>query len=740
MTNSGHGGGEGSAGRDDPISPSVQAALDEFVRRLLTGERPDPKEFAAGFDAPDREEIERRVTAYLTDWNGVSSRDTVPAEGLSATATQRFGDYRIVAELGRGGMGVVYLAWDEALQRSVALKILTRELAQNPRRLARFEREATAAARLEHPGIVSVYRAGEQDGEHYIAMEYVAGKTLNDLLNDARYGASHRPQNAIELDSNGKPESRRVARIALEIAEALHHAHSNGVIHRDVKPQNVLVDNTGRIRLADFGLAKDTTVDSISVDGELAGSYFYMSPEQALAASSEIDGRTDVFSLGVLLYEMLTLERPFTGKTPQAIMYQISFREPTPIGRFNRRAARDLVVICAKAMEKKPADRYESAEAMADDLRRFLEDRPILARPAGVARRLSRFVRHNHRALYAAAAAMLVTSAAMAYWYRSGPPRPHLSVAAPSGARVSIRRIDPETLIPGPLTPLGEAPLHDVAVERGYYRVVTELAGKGFAEQAILLSTDSQEVELNPILRNSAEIVRAGMVLIPAGRAIVGQEGATGFLKRHEAEYNAFWIDAYEVTNAEYRSFVKATGHREPRHWSLGYRPEWDDLPVCCVNARDAQEYAAWAGKRLPTVVEWERAARGLEGRLQLPIPKDFSDPACATWLRRPANPEKTFEERVRTYSTLALSVRSCPELATEDGVFHLFGNVQEWTESLDTTLENGALQWRAHAYYFRGGSFYLSPNEWTLADGGTFESEKPPTDLGFRCAKSFEP
>lgn len=730
---------EGEDPNRDLPSESVQEALDDFIRRLLRGERPQPEQFAEQFADDLREDLVRRASAYVSDWEGEAPNAAGEVETPTAPAGIRYGDYRIVAELGRGGMGVVHLAWDERLQRSIAMKLLPREFASNPRRVERFRREASAAARLQHPGIVAVYGAGEVNGEHYIAMEYVPGRTLDALLNDLRLKKPRSGHPELRVGDRGFPESREAARIVMELSDALHHAHSHGVIHRDVKPQNVMLDPSGRVRLTDFGLAKDTTVDSISVSGEMAGSYFYMSPEQALATSVVIDRRTDVFSLGVVLFELLTLERPFTGKTPSAILFQISFRDPPPIDRFNREAARDLVTIVGKALEKKPADRYSTAAELAEDLRRFLADQPILAKPPSWPRRAKRFMRRNSRVLAGMFAGILISSFGWSRFVSVEPLRPRLAIHAPVNSQIAIRRFDPTTFEAGPRTLLdSESPL-DVAVEPGLHRVTVSQAGAGFSEHLVLLVEDEARGEIEPVLRDSAAVVADGMILINAGGAVFGQENGVGALARRTIRLEAFWIDACEVSNAQYRRFVMESGHRAPRHWREPYDASWDELPVVCVTADDASAYARWAGKRLPTVVEWERAARGADGKLRI-VPEGYTEQPCANWLRRPQVAEADFEQRRKTYESVVLPVRSCDALRTPEGVYHLAGNVHEWTETPGVSTSTGNAHWIASTRFFRGASFYEIPSEWDIGFGEAFGTDAPSIAMGFRCAKSFEP
>jgi len=313
----------------------------------------------------------------------------------------RIRGFDLVREIGRGGMGIVYEARQHSLGRRVAVKVLAAHLTHSPRRIERFRREASAAAKLQHPGIVPIYEVGESGGMHFFAMDFVDGKNLGDLI-----AASPDPTKRVGAMSAGTPPAE-AAEIAAQVAEALAHAHERGVIHRDIKPHNILIAG-GRARLVDFGLAKDLDKDSLSRTGELSGTPNYMSPEQALAGSGTIDHRTDVYSLGVVLYELLTRKRPFEAESTQRILYDISFHDPVAVRKQNSEIPRDLETICHKALEKNPDHRYQSATAMAEDLRRFLEHLPIVAKPPGPVTRVVKFARRKPGASVAAVLAFLL--------------------------------------------------------------------------------------------------------------------------------------------------------------------------------------------------------------------------------------------------------------------------------------------------------------------------------------------
>jgi Tfp pilus assembly protein PilF len=305
-------------------------------------------------------------------------------------AARRLGDFTLLRLLGKGSQGEVWEARQESLGRLVALKIMPPQLVFSEERLQRFQREAEAGGRLSHAGIVTVYAIGEQNGVHFFAQELVAGgRTLADVIDEAR-----------RLPELPADWHRRMAEIFAQVTEALQAAHGLGVIHRDVKPANILLTDDGRPKLADFGLARVQDELALSMTGDLSGTPFYMSPEQVQGQHSQLDHTSDVFSVGSSLYEALTLARPFTGDRQQ-IMERIVTRDPPDPRRVQGHVPRDLAVICLKALEKQPARRFATAGELAADLRRFLAGEPIHARPPGLLVRAAKWT-HRHPRLSAA--------------------------------------------------------------------------------------------------------------------------------------------------------------------------------------------------------------------------------------------------------------------------------------------------------------------------------------------------
>lgn len=440
----------------DVARPSVDELAAEFIERHREGESPSIAEYEQRF--PDLAEEIRELFPTIVKLEGLKhhlSGSSSGQAGVGLPGLSRLGDFRIVRELGRGGMGVVYEAEQESLRRRVALKVLGANIASSPKLLARFRREAESAARLHHTNIVPVFGVGEEHGVFFYAMQYIEGAPLSSIIQELRI--SKEPLSVTQIvercgpsspetgehpslsetiadptttdeeaspllarvemgDGSGTPQvvvtpnptvdandraanepasfidCREAARMAGDLAGALHFAHLHGVLHRDVKPSNILVDRDGTVWITDFGLAKHDESGDLTRTGDVIGTLRYMSPEQL---QGETDIRSDVYSLGLTLHELLAGQPAFDDNLKATLIQRKTAQPPPPLRSLNNRIPRDLETIVQKACTPLPADRYQTALELAEDLQRFVDERPIRARRLPALARTWRWMRRN---------------------------------------------------------------------------------------------------------------------------------------------------------------------------------------------------------------------------------------------------------------------------------------------------------------------------------------------------------
>ena len=463
---------------DSLADPVLAALVDELADRLQAGEAVDLEDFLGRH--PEHAAALRRLVPALEMMGELKrppTRDAAPA-GPSGRDPRLdvgvLGDFRIVREVGRGGMGVVYEAQQLSLGRRVALKVLPLAAAMDGKQLQRFQLEAHAAACLHHTNIVPVHAVGCERGVPFYAMQFIEGRTLAQLIVELRRsegldavdapaadladrstvtlaarlasgrlaGGTGRPDDRdASAPREGGPDEpgpaspasgsstrsrafiRTVVQLGVQVAEALDHAHTRGILHRDIKPANLLLDDQGQLWVTDFGLAQVQGSPGLTLTGDILGTLRYMSPEQALAKRVVIDGRTDIYSLGVTLYELLTLRPAVDGRDRQEILRRIAQEEPVPPRRLNPAVPRDLETIVLKAIAKEPSGRYATARELADELRRFLEGKPIQARQAGPWQRLVLWARRRPAeaalAAVGALAALALMATAVSLWYQT---------------------------------------------------------------------------------------------------------------------------------------------------------------------------------------------------------------------------------------------------------------------------------------------------------------------------------
>jgi len=366
-----------------------------------TGKNPTPDSGAAGagearpLTPEERAEMPTVIGVRPPTAGAASGAHREPSAELACGA--HFGRYRIIRLLGEGGMGATYLAYDTYAKRQVALKMLPSF--RNGIFEKRFLREVRAAASLDHPAIVKIFDAGIENGQRYYTMEFVDGETLVQII-----------------EREKRLDIRRALDIVAQVADGLQHAHSRGIVHRDIKPANIMIDRDGRVRITDFGVAKrlEEGATVLTHTGQIIGTPAYMSPEQAAGDKDAVGARSDIYSLGCVLYQLLTGREPFKADTAIVMLKKVLDEDPIDPRRFCAEIPPEAVAICMKAMEKRPERRYATAAEFADDVRRLLAGRAVRAHPIGLMARARRRLR-RYRVQIAVSVAIGALAAAVAY-------------------------------------------------------------------------------------------------------------------------------------------------------------------------------------------------------------------------------------------------------------------------------------------------------------------------------------
>ncbi|MFH1303510.1 MAG: bifunctional serine/threonine-protein kinase/formylglycine-generating enzyme family protein [Planctomycetota bacterium] len=622
----------------------------DYAYRSEQGETPSSDDYVSLF--PDYSEV---LLTHVNEFSAVG-RDF-------SEAPPRIGDIEILEKVGFGAFGTVWRAWDLDLKRQVAVKLPSDKL-QGKQQIELFLHEAQAAAKLHHPNIVPVYSSGQINGRGYIIFKYIKGQTLRGLLDKQT------------------PTCEQAARICLALAEGLEHAHQQGVIHRDLKPSNILIDEAGQPHITDFGLAKriDLTA-SLAHSGTVLGTLAYMSPEQARGRSSEIEGPSDIYSLGAILYRMLTDKVPFEGE-PHEVLQQILNREPVAPRKINAAIPRDLETICLKAVSKQKKDRYQTASEMAADLALFLTEKPIQARRISLLGRLWRKIKQKP-VIFGLAACVVFISMPLGLQVISPAPLPSdLPIVTlntePEGASVAFIPLSkktgeplPEQIIHAETTSPVTLPLKpgDYLVEAYFdnerfhevYRHVPD-QDEGIPENFNHRFFHRDKKNLNKIelptikLSSSVAATQKMAFLEGSDRAQFGRKRDQA-LSEHYRKMPGFWMDISELSVGEFATL-------------FGVKP--NDQP----SGREGTNYAVLLpydmaialaekqGKRLPTEFEWEYAATQ-------------SGKAKFSWKDKMPNGEQTNQEIF-----LPVGFPQFDQLPTNPFIYGLCSNVAEWTSS----------------------------------------------------------
>lgn len=668
---------------------------------------------------------------------------------------QQLGDFRLLHEIGRGAVGYVYVAEQISLRRRVAVKVLNPLLAQRAELVQRFLRESETQAKLQHPHIVKVISSSSEGDWHYFAMEHIQGESLISILRREREALASSAPRRFDL-----PAQHACALQVETIARALHFAHERGVLHRDVKPHNILVESSGQPFVADFGLAKDIDRTALTgtLDDGIKGTLAYMSPEQANEFRS-VDARADVYSLGAVLYELITLRPPFEADTGVALLAKVLNAHPPLPHRVVQGLDRSLSAICMRALEKDPDKRYASALSMAEDLRAFRTGSRVTAQAITWYEQVG--TRRIDRRVFLGGAAAAVAAVAGVAWTTSRIARSR------DGARLRLELDSEATAADVRLLPIlpwyselgaalelgrvrGDAEFDEIAP--GSYRIVVVGDGGSFAElERDLAARDA--VTARAVL-TAPGVSDDSMSLVRAGSVTIGRYAFESAAGEIEFRCPSFWIDRGAVSNREFKQFLDATGRWPLPEWSADWvdvwsgrgslrRPDdWDELPVVKVSWTAARDYAEWKGKRLPTPAEWmlavdapswlaEAARDGLErhfvlGKLEADERASGPRPSLTKYLKH-ARAAKLDEAHAYGPNRL----------------WHPIGNVGQWlATSTFQRSDSGrvtvsGLRHCAHScWYTEHSGDKAKSSVLTIGKGGADASSASP-DLGFRCAKS---
>ena len=654
------------------------------------------------------------------------------------------GGFRIDHEVGRGGMGIVYAANQVAFDREVALKILPPFMCSDPQTAERFKRESLAASKVEHENVAAVIAAGESDGILYYAMEFVRGEKLADVLADAQ------GRKRFSVPSKAASTFAMVAR-------ALEAAHAEGVVHRDISPQNILVDADDKLRIIDFGLALLHSSPRLTRTGTVAGTPHYMSPEQASASLNEIDHRTDIYSVGVLMYEMLTGTLPFAGEELHEVLQLVIRGQVERPRRRDSSIPLELELICLRALDRDPGARYQAAGDLADDLERFVQGRPISLRPESFGKKCWRGVRRTLRdrrsigAILVVATALMTVLALAVAEHKRAEGSIELEFVGSDKARLYLQELGPEPWQASALELFQD-------VEPGDRVVLTRLPGRrrfvltddagGQAELTRDWSAGSHAHELVslPLARANAELERL-KCSIPRTEIhiLLKMQNEDGVYVERWRTYvvDPFAIDRACVTNAEYQEFLR--GSESPldlqdkeRDWvsalpleSLGL--SWCALPATKMTSASARAYAESRGMRLPTFLEWLAAISVNDSAWDGDVAEQGFVIGERDLLRGRSMP---------AYLRFVEPADSGNQSTW--GVVHPVGNVMQWLDHAVPVLNGDAIVASDFFTRMQAGSCWNTPDTFSLRELAMFFGMPAPVpyeaapDCGIRCVSSL--
>lgn len=777
------------------------------------------------------DELRGRVCELLEAHHAGNCILDAPAEQFfesrqASAGMKTLGDFDLIREIGRGGMGIVYEARQRSLDRRVALKVLARGVGLSEKAIVRFRREAEAAAKLHHTNVVPIYQTGEEDGSYYYAMELIEGPSLEHVVEYMKVSASQVKSDFKLKDQDKHAESKerpswaadtvgvhcstinrrdaessaisavgksgdlqrfdRLAEMIADAADALHHAHQNGVIHRDIKPANLLLAPDGRLSITDFGLARMLERPGMTLTGEFMGTPRYMSPEQIVSGRVPIDHRTDIYSLGATMYEMLTLQPAFVSRNREQVLSEILHKDPKLLRRSNRAIPKDLEAICLKAMQKDPDARYQTAKEMAEDLRRYIRRDIVHAKKITVFGLTAKFVHRHQLAIGIACCILILASAATFFAWRNRDLEKEVGTATVvATVEVELRQRQNNAR--------RQLPKIQELIDNGRYVTALRLANQASVslpdDPALQELMDSFTLNINlkettppggkvsirdwndprgewldlgvppltsvrvPIKeirwkfevegRRALEMQRPGLggglssvrIYVP-DRETCPDDMAYIFAGRtaHGKRLGQYLIDRFEVTNEQFHEFVNQGGYENPTFWTEPFFRNGEQVPFehaikSFVDQTKVAGPATWKNGRYPAN-QAKYPVRGVSW-YEAKAFAEYAGKSLPTVYHWAGASRLESSQSVLPISNF-MGEGPAP-VGTFDGIglFDIYdtaGNVKEW-------CSNPARDGQRH---IRGGAWNDPDYMYGLLDAAA-PFDRDPT-FGFRCAKYIDP